>query len=99
MLRAPIARYRAFFVLPDVVRMVAMAMLARMPLGMQSLALLLHVRDLTGSFATAGSSVGTYLAATAVTAPVVGRLVDRLGPRVPLLVTGCVSPLASVIVG
>jgi MFS family permease len=94
MLRASIARYRAFFVLPDVVRMVAMAMLARMPLGTQSLALLLHVRDLTGSFATAGSSVGTYLAAAAVTAPVMGRLVDRLGPRLPLLVTGFVCPLA-----
>ena len=93
MLNALLARYRAFFALPDVVRMVAMALVARMPLGTQGLALLLHVRALTGSFATAGAIVGTYLAASAVTAPVIGRIVDRVGPRIPLVVTGCVGPL------
>jgi len=96
MLSALVARYRAFFALPDVVRLVAMAMVARMPLGTQGLGLLLHVRDLTGSFATAGSTVGTYLAASAITAPVLGRIVDRIGPRIPLLVTGCVCPLALI---
>jgi MFS family permease len=87
-------RYREFFALPDVTRMVAMAMLARMPLGTQGLALLLHVRAITGSYAIAGSTVGTYLAAAAVTAPIVGRIVDRIGPHAPLVITGCVSPLA-----
>jgi len=89
-----LGRYRVFFALPDVARLVAMAMLARMPLGTQGLGLLLHVRDLTGSFASAGTTVGTYLAASAVTAPIVGRLVDRIGPRGPLIVNGIVSPLA-----
>ena len=91
------ARYRAFFALPDVARMVAMAMLARMPIGTQSLAVLLHVRDLTGSFALAGTTCGAYLGASAVTAPIVGRLVDRIGPRVPLVVNGVVSPLALIV--
>jgi len=94
---ALLARYRAFFALPDVVRLVAMAMLARMPLGTQGLALLLHVRALTGSFATAGGTVGTLLAASAVSAPIIGRLVDRVGPRGPLLVTGVVGPLALIV--
>jgi MFS family permease len=93
-LAALLARYRAFFALPDVGRMVAMALLARMPLGTLGLAMLLHVRALTGSFATAGSTVGVYLAATAVTAPVGGRIIDRIGPRLPLIVTGCLCPLA-----
>ena len=54
MLSALLARYRAFFAQPDVVRLVAMALVARMPLGTQNLALLLHVRALTDSFAIAG---------------------------------------------
>jgi MFS family permease len=89
-----LGRYRTFFRLPDVSRLVAMAMLARMPLGTQGLALLLHVRSLTGSYATAGSTVGAYLAASAITAPILGRIVDRIGPRLPLLVTGSVCPIA-----
>ena len=97
MLTALLTRYRAFFAQPDVVRLVAMALVARMPLGMQNLALLLHVRALTGSFAVAGVAVGTYLAAAAVTAPLVGRIVDRTGPRAPLLVTGLVSPVALLV--
>ena len=92
-----LGRYRAFFGQPDVARLVSMAMLARMPLGMQGLGALLHVRDLTGSFAIAGTAVGTYLAASAITAPIVGRVVDRIGPRIPLLVNGCVAPLALVV--
>jgi len=78
MLSGLLAGYRAFFALPDVGRLVAMAMLARMPLGTHGLALLLHVRGLTDSFATAGSAVGVYLGAGAVTAPIVGRIVDRV---------------------
>jgi MFS family permease len=97
-LNALLGRYRDFFALPDVARLVAMAMLARMPLGMQGLALLLHVRALTGSYAVAGSTVGTYLGAAAVTAPVVGRIVDRIGPRAPLIVTGIVCPIALCVV-
>jgi MFS family permease len=72
--------------------MLLMALVARMPIGTVSLAMLLHVRALTGSFATAGATVGIYLAAAAMTAPVVGRHIDRNGPRGALLVTGIVSP-------
>jgi len=73
-LTALFSRYRAFFAQPDVVRLVAMALVARMPLGTQNLALLLHVRATSGSFAVAGFTVGAYLAATAVTAPLIGRI-------------------------
>ena len=74
--------------------MLAMALLARMPIGTVSLAMLLHVRALTDSFAAAGATVGTYLAASAATAPLVGRYIDRNGPRGALLVTGIVCPAA-----
>lgn len=98
MLRAAAARYASFFRLPDVTRLLAMAVLARMPLGTVTLALLLHVQALTGSFAVAGAAVGAYLGASAVTAPLVGRWIDRRGPRVALLATGVACPAALLVI-
>ncbi|HEY7787116.1 MAG TPA: MFS transporter [Casimicrobiaceae bacterium] len=94
MLRAAVARYASFFRLPDVTRLLVMAVLARMPIGTVTLAMLLHVRALTGSFAAAGAAVGSYLGASAVTAPLVGRWIDRHGARAALLVTGTGCPAA-----
>ena len=98
MLTAAIRRYRAFLDLPDVGRMVIIAFLSRMYIGTLSLSMLLHVRALTGSFATAGAAVGAYLAAMAVTAPIVGRWIDRRGPRSALFVTGAVCPLTLTLI-
>src|SRR5215212_8434323 len=92
MINAAVARYAAFFRLPDVTRLLAMAVLARMPLGTVTLALLLHVRALTDSFAAAGAAVGSYLAASAVSAPIIGRWIDRRGARPALILTGTISP-------
>jgi predicted MFS family arabinose efflux permease len=89
-----LTRYLAFFRLPDVTSLLAMAFVARMPVGMLSLAVLMHLRDLSGSFAFAGGMVGTTLVAMACAAPVLGRIVDRHGPRGTLIFTGIVQPLA-----
>jgi MFS family permease len=97
MLRTAIARYASFFRLPDVARLLAMAVLARMPLGTVTLAMLLYVRSLTGSFADAGAAVGAYLGASAVTAPLVGRFIDRRGARIALVVTGVMCPAALLV--
>ena len=97
MLDAAVARYAAFFRLPDVTRMLAMAVIARMPIGTVTLALLLHVRVLTGSFAAAGAAVGAYLAASAATAPLIGRWIDRRGARTALIIMGIGSPCALLV--
>jgi MFS family permease len=86
-------RYAAFFRLPDVVRLLAVVLAARMPIGMMSLALLMHLRALSGSFAFAGGVVGTYLVAMACSAPIIGRIVDRRGPRGVLVVLGIAQPI------
>jgi MFS family permease len=98
MLTTATARYAAFFRQPDVTRLVVMALIARMPLGTVNLAMLLHVRALTGSYADAGAAVGTCLAAAAITAPFVGRFIDRNGARKVLLVTGIVYPAALLVI-
>ncbi|HEX8010795.1 MAG TPA: MFS transporter [Casimicrobiaceae bacterium] len=86
--------YATFFRLPGVARLLAIALVTRMPVGMMSLSMLMHLRELSGSFAFAGAMVGTYLIAMAATAPIQGRLIDRYGPRGVLIATGIVHPAA-----
>jgi MFS family permease len=94
MLLRAVTRYREFLRHPDVAAIFAVALFTRLPLGTLTLSLLLYVRALTGTFATAGAAVGAYLAASAATAPFLGRWIDRRGPRGALAATGLVSPLA-----
>ncbi len=89
-----LASYLAFLRLPDVTRMVVVAFIGRLPIGMGGLAMLMFLRDRLGNFAISGSIVGAYFIAMATAAPVLGRLIDRIGPRRPLIVTGIVQPLA-----
>jgi MFS family permease len=59
--------------------MIVSALLARLPLGMYSLAFLLLLRGTHHSYAVAGLTVGAYAFANAASAPLQGRLVDRFG--------------------
>ena len=74
-----LARYGALFRVPHVRRLVLSGMLARLPMGMIGLALLLLVRENGGSYAAAGLVSGGYFVATAIGAPIAGRRVDRRG--------------------
>ncbi len=87
-------QYAEFLRKPRVATLVVVALLSRMPIGMVGFAMLMVLRENLGSFALAGSAVGAYFVAMAVAAPIGGRLIDRIGPRIPLLVTGCVQPVA-----
>lgn len=93
MIRRAADRYREFLRLPDVAKMLAIALVIRMPIGTLSLSMLLHVRARTESFAVAGAAVGAFWIATAITAPILGRIVDRRGPFALLIVTGTMSSL------
>jgi MFS family permease len=86
--------YIRFIRQPDVARLLVVAFLSRMPIGMVGFAMVMFLRESLGNFALAGSAVGINFVAMAAVAPIVGRLIDRFGPRVPLVVTGIVQPLA-----
>jgi predicted MFS family arabinose efflux permease len=90
-------RYAALFAHAGAVRFAALSLLMRMPLGTVGLGTLLHIREITGSIAFAGSVVGAQLCAAAATAPIVGRVIDRNGPRGVLVVTGSIAPLALLV--
>jgi MFS family permease len=87
-----LARYGALFRVPHVRRLVLSGLLARLPMGMIGLALLLLVREQGGSYAAAGLVSGCYFVATAVGAPIAGRLVDRRGQARILLRRAVIFP-------
>jgi MFS family permease len=87
-------KYVEFVRQPDVAPLLLVALLTRMPVGMVGFAMLMFLRESLGDFALAGAAVGINFIAMAAVAPVLGRIIDRRGPRTPLLVTGTVQPLA-----
>jgi MFS family permease len=58
---------------------------ARLPVTMLGVGLLVHARELTGSFAAAGLVTGAYALGTGVGGPLLGRLVDGRGQTSVLL--------------
>lgn len=82
-------RYAAVLREPHVAALVASTLIARFPIGINALAMILFLRAQTGSFAIAGAVAGALAAGSGVGAPVQGRLVDGFGARrvlVPLAV-------------
>jgi MFS family permease len=64
---------------PFVARLLSSAVVGRMPTAMAGLAIVLLVREGGGSYAVAGMVAGAYSIALALTSPLLGRLVDRVG--------------------
>src|SRR2546423_6219274 len=85
-----VANYRSVLSVPGSLRLLATALLGRLPQGMASLAIRLLVSASTHSYAAAGLAVGAYALANAVCVPLQGRLVDRLG-RVRVLAPSAVA--------
>jgi MFS family permease len=94
---AGVAVYAGLLRVPGAARLLVGALLGRAQLGMASLAILLVVHDRTASFADAGVAVGVFGGVGAAATPVLGRLVDRIGPLPVLAVCG-VAQSASFVV-
>jgi predicted MFS family arabinose efflux permease len=69
----------------------ATSIIARLPLAMLSIGLVVHVQRLTGSFAAAGVVTGVYAIGEGVGAPLLGQLVDRRGQTLVLLASASAS--------
>ncbi|TWP51440.1 MFS transporter [Lentzea tibetensis] len=84
---ARISDYRAALTTPGMRGPVVASLLARLPIAMVGLSMLLYVERVTGSFASAGLVSAAALVGVASGAIVQGRLIDRFGPTRPLLGT------------
>ncbi|BBY18703.1 MFS transporter [Mycolicibacterium litorale] len=88
--------YRDVVRTPRVLNLTASQLFARLPLGMMSLAILLHVHGLTDSYAVAGAVVAWMSVGQAVAMPVTARLAGNAG-MVPTLVIAALVNGASMI--
>src|SRR5690242_19587060 len=70
---------------PGALRLLVWSLVARLPLAMIGIGLLVHAQRLTGSFAAAGLVSGAYAVATGAGGPALGRLADRRGQLVVLV--------------
>jgi MFS family permease len=89
-----VSRYAAVLRVPHVAALVAATLLARFPIGINALAIVLYLRAERGSFAVAGAVAGALAAGSGVGAPIQGRLVDAFGQRRVLVPLGMVHAAA-----
>jgi MFS family permease len=90
--QAPLRAYRRLFALPGTRAFTAGNLMARLPSGMFGVSAVVMIAGARGSYALAGAVTATGLAATAVTAPWIARLVDRHGQaRVAVPATVCAA--------
>jgi len=89
-----LARYRAVLRQPDLAAAVGASMVGRLPIGMAVLAILLFIQHTQQSFSRAGIASALYVTGIGIVAPLVGRMIDRFGPRPLLLAGACAYPVA-----
>jgi MFS family permease len=81
-------RYLEILRTPHVARLFGASLLARLPIGINGLAIVLLLRAETGSFGIAGATSGALALGSGLGAPFAGRIVDALGARVLLALAG-----------
>jgi MFS family permease len=92
-------RYLDLLRMPGVARLVAATTVGRLPYGMNVLALILLLRSEGFGYAEVGVVTGTAGLAVGLTAPGLGRLIDRLGQTRVLVPTAvvCLTANASLV--
>ena len=89
-----LARYREVLGLGGAGQALVFSLIGRLSLGMTGLAILLLVRQATGSYAAAGAVSAAYAIAFAVASPSRARSADRRGPVRVLLACAVLHPVA-----
>jgi MFS family permease len=81
---------------PGVLPLFLTSCIARLPMGALGLLLVLHTKDLTGSYAQGGVAAATYALSIGVSSPPLARAIDRRGQGGVLRVGAVVSAAALV---
>jgi MFS family permease len=99
---APRERYARVLRAPHARALLLAEIPARMPIGIIGLALVLFMREHTGSYAVAGAIAAAFGAALGLSSPLIGRLIDRRGLRtvvLPLAIAHSVALVTLVALG
>lgn len=83
--------YAGLLRVPGVLTLVASQTFARLPLGMLSLAVLLHVQEKTGSYALAGAVVACVSIGEALAMPLTARIAGKVGRATTLMAAAAVN--------
>ena len=83
--------YRVVLRAPGVRVLLTSSLVARVPIAMVNLAIILRVAHGTGSYARAGAVTACYVLGTAAGTPLLGRVADRVGRRPVLVVAGALN--------
>ena len=94
---AVLTSYRRVLSTPGAALFSATGVVARLPIAMVGLGIVLLVEGATGSYGLAGAVSAAYMVANAALAIVQGRLVDRFGQGAVLTVTGVAFGVAMVL--
>lgn len=90
---------RSILSAPGARSLLSSSIVARLPLAMFGIALLVHAQRLSGSFAVAGAVSAAYALASAASAPLLGGLVDRCGQTTVLVSGAAITALALIVAG
>ncbi|WP_308493421.1 MFS transporter [Microbacterium terrisoli] len=93
------AGYRDLLRTPGVGRIIAAQLTARFPSGMTSLALLMHIEHVTGTYGAAGLVLAAASVGQAVSGPITSRWMGRWGMRRVLTLTMVVCAIALAGIG
>jgi MFS family permease len=89
-------RYRRILAIADARQPMLGTAIDRIPIAGMALAIILLVRAETGSFAIAGVVEAAFAIATAISLPIQGRLIDRLGQTGVLATAVVLNPIALI---
>ena len=92
--------YREILSLPGALKFSLAGLVARMPIAVLGLGIVLFIQGVTGSYGMAGIVSAVYMIVQALAGPGIARLVDRLGQAkvmVPIVITHLIA-LALLIV-
>jgi MFS family permease len=90
-----LASYRRVFAKPGALAFSATGLVARMPISMMTLGIILLVSSVSGSYALAGQVSAAYIVGNAAFAIPHGRLADRFGQRLVLYADSAVFAVSS----
>ncbi len=93
------ATYMQVLSRPGVLRVVSSQLFARFPFGLMSLAFVLHIQQISGSYALAGLALGLETVGVAVSGPLLGRWMGGWGVRRTLLVSASISATTIFVIG